>query len=649
MNDYIKISAVCPKLIIGNTTENILEITKSLSDKKTATSDIVLFPELSLTGYTCADLFLNDQLLNSVDKTIDQLLHKTSKGDSRIIIVGAPVKALNSLFNCAIVIQNGLVLGIVPKKYIPNQSEYYEKRWFSEGHLITSKISKINYHGIEVPFGDIVFDVSSSDHVYRSSFGIEICEDMWAPISPGTLLSLNGAEVILNLSASNELVAKSEYREQLVKQRSADSIGGYVYCSSGVHESTTDVVFGGHLMIAENGIVLDSNRRFQRETEILTSEIDTALIRNERMRNKTFDTQSAKYYDAFVQHISITLNNSNRPLERKYSKTPFVPQNENLFDDRCKEIFEIQSSGLAKRLEHIGKPKLVIGISGGLDSTHALLVAIRSFELIGRDPKEIICITMPGFGTTDRTYQNAKDLMQALGVTSLEIDIKEACIQHFKDIEFDYKTNHNVTFENVQARERTQILMDMANKHSGIVLGTGDLSELALGWCTYNGDQMSMYNVNSSVPKTLIQFLIKWVISSASIKLDNMDILEKVLLDILDTPISPELLPSDHKIISQKTEEIIGSYELNDFFLFYTLRHGVTSHKILKLAENAFEGIFSLDELKESLNNFNKRFFYQQFKRSAMPDGPKVGSVSLSPRGDWRMPSDTSPEIWLLK
>lgn len=548
-----------------------------------------------------------------------------------------PLGIDNQLFNCAVAIQKGRILGVVPKTYVPNYSEFYEQRWFSSGR--NALRDTIMLCGQEVPFGD---DLLFEDEKGEMCFGIEICEDLWVPVPPSSFQAMAGALVIFNLSASNEIVGKYEYRKELTRQQSARCIAGYVYTSSGVDESTTDVVFGGHAMIFENGSLLCESERFLIDEQLIFSEIDIQKLMNDRRKNTSFmelwrdngrEFRKVKFEIEEFEAENIT---------RYVPPHPFVPSDGSSRDRRCSEIFAIQTSALAKRIRHTGLKRAVIGISGGLDSTLALLVTAKAFDLLNIPRKNILAITMPGFGTSDVTYTNAMEFMKSMDVEIREINIKDACLQHFKDIGHD-PSIHDITYENVQARERTQILMDIANKEGGLVIGTGDLSELALGWCTYNGDHMSMYAVNASIPKTLVSFLVRWVA-------DNMleSKAKDVLYRILDTPISPELLPPDAKgEINQKTEDIIGPYELHDFFLYHMLRYGAAPGKILILAKKAFEGKYTDDTIKKWLKVFVKRFFSQQFKRSCLPDGPKVGTISLSPRGDWRMPSDAVADSWL--
>ena len=551
--------------------------------------------------------------------------------------VGAPFLYRYSLYNCAYVILNGKVLGIVPKSYIPNYSEFYEKRWFTEGFNIKGLNVDLDFQK-EVPFGtDLIFSFKNL------KVGFEICEDLWVTIPPSSNLALMGANLICNLSASNELVSKSSYRKSLVQNQSARTMCSYIYSSAGVHESTTDLLFSGHMIIAENGTIIKENNRFKRENDLLTGivdlfKLDAERIKNISFRNSTFNENNEPRF------IPFNLENTEiKNFDREIDKHPFLPKSQYAMEARCEEILNIQAAALAKRLEHTNLKKAVIGISGGLDSTLALLVVVKTFDMLNIPRENIITITMPGFGTTDRTYNNAVTLCKELYCDFREINIVNAALQHFEDIGHD-KDIHDVTYENVQARERTQILMDLANKEGGLLIGTGDLSELALGWCTYNGDHMSMYSVNCSIPKTLVRFLVNYF---ANHEISNDA--KEALLDILDTPVSPELLPKDKEgKIAQKTEDIVGPYELHDFFLYHFIKHGSSPERILFLAKEAFKNDYDEETLKKWLDKFIRRFFTQQFKRSALPDGPKVGSISLSPRGDWRMPSDAVYNDFLI-
>ena len=629
-NGFIRVAAAIPDLKVADCTYNISKIAEQIQQAEEENVQVLCFPELSVTAYTCADLFLQKQLLKDALKAIEELLLITYNKNI-VIIVGVPLVVSGQLYNCAAVIQNSNILGIVPKTHIPNNNEFYEKRWFNSAK--TNRTSEITIVGESIPFGtDIIF--SNADF----SFGIEICEDLWVPVPPSTQHALHGAEIIFNLSATNELIGKHNYLRQLIEQQSARTNAGYVYASAGYGESTTDVVYAGNGIIAENGKIIETSKRFSFEPQLIISEIDIEKLQADRLKNSNF------YNDKSEQiYRTIDFKNygqTNFELKRRFDKHPFVPSIANR-NDACEEIFSIQVGGLAKRWKHTNAKTMIVGISGGLDSTLALLVCVKTADKLGYDRKQIIGITMPGFGTTDRTYNNAVNLMKSLGITLKEISIKDACTQHFADIEHDSSVL-DVTYENTQARERTQILMDMANKHNGLVVGTGDLSELALGWATYNGDHMSMYAVNSGVPKTLVRYLVDW----AAHELDEKS--EIILQDVLKTPVSPELLPADTEgNISQKTEDLVGPYELHDFYLYYFVRFGFTPEKILFLAKNAFSEIYTDEIIEKWLQVFLKRFFAQQFKRSCMPDGPKIGSINLSPRGDWRMPSDAI--AWTLK
>ena len=628
--DFIKVGSACPKTKVADVLYNVENICYCIDKSYDSNVKFLVFPELCITSYTCSDLFLTSILLNKALDGIKLICEKSVDKDM-LLAVGAPLIHNNVLYNCAIIIFNGRILGIVPKSYIPNYSEFYEKRWFTEGVNLIDEIINLPFQE-NIPFGsNLIF--AAGDY----KFGVEICEDLWVTIPPSSYLSLLGANIIGNLSASNELVSKKDYRVSLISNQSARCMSSYIYSSAGVHESTTDLLFSGHLVISENGSILKQNDRFQRENEIITSCIDIFRLNAERLKNLSY-RDASKMVPFKAKNIYFNFKDTNiKEFDRYVDKHPFVPSNEHEREERCKEIFNIQASALAKRLEHTNLKKAVIGISGGLDSTLALLVVVKTFKLLGIDNKNIIAITMPGFGTTDRTYNNALTLCKELGTDLREINIVDAALQHFKDIGHD-KDIHDVTYENVQARERTQILMDLANKEGGLLIGTGDLSELALGWCTYNGDHMSMYSVNPSIPKTLVRYLVKYVAEKES----NKEV-SHTLLDILDTPVSPELLPKSEKgDIVQKTEDIVGPYELHDFFLYHFIKHGSSKERIQFLAEVAFKDDYSKEEINKWLDKFIYRFFTQQFKRSALPDGPKVGSISLSPRGDWRMPSDAS-------
>lgn len=630
---FVRVGAIVPKLKVADTEFNCNEIIKQIEIASNNKIQIAVFPELCITGYTCQDLFEQDILLEETEKSLDKILEYTNNLDI-ICIIGMPIKAENQLFNTAVVIQKGRILGIVPKTFIPNYSEFYEKRWFTSSKNANNK--EIEILGQKVPFGiDLLFKDKANNEI---CFGIEICEDVWAVEPPSNKLSLLGANIIFNLSASNEVIGKKEYRKELVKMQSAKTISGYVYCSSGVNESTSDVVFSGESMIFENGSCLANNQRFDFESNMIFTEIDTKRLANDRRKNTSF---MGNPVDLEYREIEINIPDNIESLTREYSKTPFVPEDKKKISEICEEILNIQSYGLAKRLLHTNINKTVIGISGGLDSTLAFLVIIKAYEILNLPKENIIAITMPGFGTTSRTHNNSMKLINEYGATFREINITKSSLQHFEDIGHD-KNIKDVTYENAQARERTKILMDVANKENGLVIGTGDLSELALGWCTYNGDHMSMYAVNASIPKTLVKYIIKRVAENSKEECKN------IINDILDTPISPELLPPDEKgNIEQKTEEQVGPYILHDFFLYHFLRYGAEPKKIYILACKTFKQDFKEEEIKYWLQVFIKRFFTQQFKRNCMPDGPKVGTVSLSPRGDLRMPSDVNYNIWL--
>ena len=581
---FVKVAAAVPAVKVADCKFNAQQTEKQIVIADGKGIQIIVFPELNLTGYSCGDLFAQSLLLEQAELALMQIVNNTRQLDI-ISIVGMPVVVNSTLMNCAVVFQKGKILGIVPKTYLPNYKEFYEKRWFTSAVAHPDSMN-VRLCGQVVPMGtNLLFDTPDV------CFGIELCEDVWAPVPPSSVLALKGAEIIFNLSADTENISKHQYLRSLLAQQSARCLAGYVFSSCGFGESTTDVVFAGNALIYENGSLLAASDRFSFEEQLVVSEIDVG---------------------------------------------------ERQLDERCEEIFSIQVAGLAKRLVHTNCKTVVLGISGGLDSTLALLVCVKTFDKLNLSRKGIVGVTMPGFGTTDRTYHNALSLMSSLQVTTKEISIKDACIQHFQDIGQDMSV-HDVTYENGQARERTQILMDYANKIGGLVIGTGDLSELALGWATYNGDHMSMYGVNASIPKTLVRYLVNWV---AQTGVDTLS--RNTLLDIIDTPISPELIPADENgNIKQKTEDLVGPYELHDFFLFHFLRFGFRPAKIFYLAEIAFRGVYDSTTIKKWLTNFYRRFFAQQFKRSCLPDGPKVGSVSLSPRGDWRMPSDASAALWL--
>ena len=632
MNEYgyVKVGASTLELKVSDTIYNVQMIKKQIDEAVNKNIQIISFPELSITGYTCGDLFNQDIL---IDKSYEGLkdLVDYSKDKMIVIIVGSPIKCENKLYNCAVVINNGKILGIVPKTYIPNYNEFYEMRWFKSSNDL--KIKEINLFNEIVPIGvDLIFTSKLDDEL---KFGVEICEDVWSLYPKSNDYASSGASIIFNLSASNETIGKYDFRKELIKMQSVKTISGYVYSSSGINESSTDLLFSGSSLIYENGKLLSENNKFDFNSNLIYSDVDIKRLVNDRRKNTSFISNTDKEY----RNIYFTTSKNNL-ISRKYSKYPFVPSNEDKREERCKEIINIQSSALAKRLKHTNIKKCVIGVSGGLDSTLAFLVIKKAFEKLKIDNKNIIAVTMPGFGTTNRTYENALDLIKINNATLKKIDIKKACLVHYSDIDQDIN-NHDITYENAQARERTKILMDIANKENALVIGTGDLSELALGWCTYNGDHMSMYSVNSSIPKTLVKYLVKYIADT-----DKKN--KKVLYDILSTPISPELLPTDEKgNIKQITEDKIGPYILHDFYLYHFFRYGASPKKIYMLAVNTFENEYSKEEILKWLKVFIKRFFTQQFKRSCMPDGVKVGSISLSPRGDLRMPSDASYNIWI--
>ena len=615
--------------------EKIKEMVKKASERDVK---VLVFPELSLTGYTCQDLFGFTKLLDESMKGLERLV-KFSQSFDTLFVVGAPIKVNDTLYNCAVAIHGGKILGVVPKQYLPNYGEFYEKRWFTP--YTNENITSINLFGKEVPFGNLIF---SSSLGYK--LGVEICEDLWSVIPPSSYLALSGANIIANLSSSNELVGKDEYRRDLVKSQSSRTMAGYLYTSTGFGESTSDLVFGGSGYAYENGRHLASLERYQTDDQLKVFDVDIEGLTNERLYNKTF-SDSKRMLDKPYREINFNQytigNKEDYKLDRYVNSHPFVPTLDN--DKRskvCKEIISIQAMGLARRLKAINCKTVTIGISGGLDSTLALLVAYEAFKILNLDVKGIIGVTMPGFGTTNRTKNNATDLCNELGITFREIPIKDVCMQHFKDLGHDPAV-HDVTYENVQARERTEILMNLANKTNGIVIGTGDLSEAVLGWCTYNGDHMSMYGVNCSIPKTLVKYLIEWYANECT-----SEDTRKTLLDIIDTPISPELLPPDGNKIVQKTESTVGPYEVIDFFIYNFLRKRYSDEKILYLANIAFKDKYTKEQLAKYYNDFIKRFFRNQFKRNCVPDGPKVGTVSVSPRGDWRMPSDADSTVWKL-
>lgn len=631
-NGFVRVGALVNKLSLGNVIENAKEISRQIKKAYEAGVEIIVTPELSLTGYTCGDMFLQDKLVKDSIIGLEYVLSET-KSLNIISIIGMPISTNNALFNCGVVINRGKLLGIIPKTYIPNYKEFYECRWFSSS--LNLDINEIELLGQKVPIGcDLLFQDRKNPNI---TFAIEICEDLWVVTPPSNDYAKSGATIIFNLSSSNELIGKHNYRKNLISSQSSKTISAYIYASSGMLESTSDILFGGASLIYENGTLLKEGERFLTESNIIYQDIDVLRLVNDRRVNKSFNFSSD---NKIYRRINIDIHNNISKLERKYSKYPFVPKDDILRNERCLEIINIQSSALARRLIQLNYPKCVIGMSGGLDSTLAFIVTVRAFEKLNLDNKDIIGITMPGFGTTDRTYNNSIKLVESYNATLKEINIKEACTIHMKDIGLN-PTDISITYENIQARERTQILMDVANMEKGIVIGTGDLSELALGWCTYNGDHMSMYSVNSSIPKTLISYLVKWFMDN------EKGIRHDVLKDILSTPISPELLPPDkYGNIVQKTENSIGPYVLHDFFLYHFLRYGVRPKKLYFLALHTFND-FSREDILNYLKVFINRFFTQQFKRNCVPDGIKVGSISLSPRGDLRMPSDMEYKSYL--
>ena len=656
MYDFIRISCCVPAIEVADVTGNCEKIESQLRKAAKDGSTVAVFPELCLTGYTCQDLFFQNTLLEDCQAAIRHLAQVTEELDI-IAIIGSPLRLRGQLYNCAWILSDGSIQGIVPKTYMPNYGEFYEKRWFSTaedlsmlglGDCVVSP-TEFGMNDSEEGIYPVLISPSGLFQLPDGTrLGIELCEDLWTPLPPSTMLCLSGAELIFNLSASNETIAKRDYRRQLVSQQSARCLCGYVYVSAGCTESTQDLVFSGHSMIAENGGILAENQKLLDTDYVLTMDIDLGRIRADRMKNRSF-ADCARVNRAAVQtfplscfHLSEDEEGSDGSLH-PISKLPFVPSSRADRQQRCRDIFEMQVAGLKKRLT-VTHSKAVIGVSGGLDSTLALLVAVEAMGQLGRPKTDVIGITMPCFGTTDRTYNNSLELMKTLGVTSVTIPIAAAVEQHFRDLGHD-KSVTDLTFENSQARERTQVLMDYAGKIGGLVVGTGDLSELALGWCTYNADHMSMYGVNASIPKTLIRWMI-----DALVEFEIFPDSTAVLRDILDTPISPELLPPDENgKIAQQTESIVGPYALHDFFLYYVLRFGYTPEKIFHLANQAFSGDFDRETIKKWLKTFYRRFVSQQFKRSCLPDGVKVGSVCLSPRGDWRMPSDASARIWLQR
>lgn len=631
---FVRVAAAIPPVSVADCRANVEGIIGLMNEAAARGVQLVVFPELSITAYTCGDLFGHRLLLDEAEHSLQYLLEQTTSLPL-LSVVGMPVASATRIYNCAVVFSGGKIRGVVPKTYIPNYNEFYEARWFTSG--ADADFDEITLCGQQVPFGtNLLFRFG------RATLGVELCEDLWTPCPPSSYHALQGADIIANLSASDELIGKHDYLLSLLKQQSARCRAAYIYASSGFGESSTDLVFAGNAIVAECGTVVAESERFSFEPQLVVTEVDVERLQGERCVTNTFSSASVAgkpYHTVDCSDIPVVPVHYTRTV----APHPFVPSHPETLDRRCREILDIQISGLAKRLLHTHARTAVIGISGGLDSTLALLVCVQAFDKLSIPRDRIVGVTMPGFGTTDRTYQNAIGLMQALGVTVREIPIREACIQHYKDINHDIAV-HDVTYENSQARERTQILMDIANQTNGMVIGTGDLSELALGWATYNGDHMSMYAVSAGIPKTLVKYLVAWV---ARHRIE--DAARAILLDIVDTPISPELIPADEQgNITQKTEDLVGPYELHDFFLYYMLRFGFRPAKIYYLAmRTRFDQPYDAATIKKWLTIFMRRFFNQQFKRSCLPDGPKVGSVAISPRGDWRMPSDASSAMWL--
>jgi len=637
---FLRVAAACPPVRVGDPRSNAGTILAFVERAGERGAQVVVFPELGLTGYTCADLFFSlSTLVAGAERALEQVLRGTA-ARPMVVVVGLPVLQGDRLFNAAAVLQSGLVKGVVPKTFLPGYKEYYEERWFSSAREAAG--GEVRLAGAVVPFGtDLVFQIPEEPGV---TLAVEICEDLWAPIPPSSRHAVAGATLILNPSASNDLVAKADYRRELVRQQSGRALAAYAYANAGVHESTTDLVFGGHLLIAENGVLLAEGERFRREGDLVVADVDTERLRVERARQTSFADAVHGAGDRY-RTVPIAPIPAPRPhrLVRAVDAHPFVPKDPATLDERCHEVFSIQTAGLARRLEHVGSKRVVLGLSGGLDSTLALLVCVRTFELLGLPRAGILAVTLPGFGTTARTLESARRLAGGVGAELVEIDIRPACERHIRDIGLDPEDRASVTFQNLQARERTQVLMDLANKEGGIVVGTGDLSELALGFSTFGGDHLAMYNVNASVPKTLVRRLVAWVAEHHASEAERA-----VLRAVIETPVSPELVPprGDGELV-QRTEDIVGPYELHDFFLFCLLRLGAGPGKILFLARHAFGERYDEATLRRWLRVFLERFFAQQWKRSVMPDGPKVGTVSLSPRGDWRMPSDVSADAWL--
>ena len=628
-NGFVKVAAATPDIRVADVEFNTQNIINAMEEAQKNGAKILVFPELCVTGYTCSDLFDHSVLLKASRKALLEIAENTNDKDM-LVFVGAPLEVNGKLYNVAVAMNQGEIIGFTTKTFLPNYGEFYEMRQFTPG---PQTVREITFEGKKIPFGpQILFQAEGMEELVVAA---EICEDVWSPVPPSIQAALEGATVIVNCSASDETIGKDTYRRALISGQSARLISGYIYANAGEGESTTDIVFGGHNIIAENGTVLKESSRYV--NEIIYSELDLQRITGERRKNTTFQPLD----EETLVRVPFTVEETKTFLTRTFPKKPFVPSDEQTRAQRCEEILTIQAMGLKKRLAHTNARTAVVGISGGLDSTLALLVTARAFDMLGRDKKDIIAVTMPCFGTTDRTYQNACEMSKKVGATLIEVPIADAVNIHFRDIGHDPE-DHSVTYENCQARERTQVLMDIANKTWGMVIGTGDLSELALGWATYNGDHMSMYGVNASVPKTLVRHLVKYAADDT-----KDEALKNVLYDVLDTPVSPELLPPKDGDIAQKTEDLVGPYELHDFFLYFMLRFGYEPSKIFRIACMTFDGEYDKETIFKWLETFCRRFFSQQFKRSCLPDGPKVGTVALSPRGDWRMPSDACVAVWM--
>ena len=628
-NGFVKVAAATPDIRVADVEFNTQNIINAMEEAQKNGAKILVFPELCVTGYTCSDLFDHSVLLKASRKALLEIAENTNDKDM-LVFVGAPLEVNGKLYNVAAAMNQGEIIGFTTKTFLPNYGEFYEMRQFAPG---PQTVREITFEGKKIPFGpQILFQAEGMEELVVAA---EICEDVWSPVPPSIQAALEGATVIVNCSASDETIGKDTYRRALISGQSARLISGYIYANAGEGESTTDLVFGGHNIIAENGTILKESSRYV--NEIIYSEIDLQRITGERRKNTTFQPLD----EETLVRVPFTVEETKTFLTRTFPKKPFVPSDEQTRAQRCEEILTIQAMGLKKRLAHTNARTAVVGISGGLDSTLALLVTARAFDMLGRDKKDIIAVTMPCFGTTDRTYQNACEMSKKVGATLIEVPIADAVNVHFRDIGHDPE-DHSVTYENCQARERTQVLMDIANKTWGMVIGTGDLSELALGWATYNGDHMSMYGVNASVPKTLVRHLVKYAADDT-----KDEALKNVLYDVLDTPVSPELLPPKDGDIAQKTEDLVGPYELHDFFLYFMLRFGYEPSKIFRIACMTFDGEYDKEIIFKWLETFCRRFFSQQFKRSCLPDGPKVGTVALSPRGDWRMPSDACVAVWM--